>query len=249
MEQFEMVLKHVEGYKYVTVKSENGDLTIRLVPTTNEVNDITKHFVKITMEDIEKVRQWLKIAVSKTRSEQLFLADVSKACQTIEYEYWIATIEPSVNYEKGYIYYNEGEEVAIGIGKEDWSRMAKEFAPARLSRLANLYELFLWYALRIIDGHWTLDYIANNSHTAGNYWRNADSAKGLECSGAREVGGYKDGQGNSRKIVDLPDDFGWVIVGGEFGFGWEIDKVTTYYHVMAQQAISYNATGVLVLLK
>lgn len=72
MEQFEMVLKHVEGYKYVTVKSENGNLTIRLVPTTNEVNDITKHFVKITMEDIEKVRQWLKIAVSKTRSEQLF---------------------------------------------------------------------------------------------------------------------------------------------------------------------------------
>lgn len=31
MEQFEMVLKHVEGYKYVTVKSENGDLTIGLV--------------------------------------------------------------------------------------------------------------------------------------------------------------------------------------------------------------------------
>ena len=76
--------------------------------------------------------------------------------------------------------------------------------------MAELCELFIWYALRIVRGDWTFEYIAIDSSSAGNYQDSPNLYElndprhyhhYIDKTGAKECGGYKDGQGNTCKIV------------------------------------------------
>ena len=207
MEQFEVVFKPVEGYEHVAIKGENGELIVRLVPNSSEKlqnnaicskketvvesRDKAKFFTKITAEDRERVKKWLATKRSKTDRDKTFLTRVRKAVKAVNYDYWIANMEPSV--VKGKICYAKGKNVGVGFSCNQYKQMAEDYAPDRGSRLAKLHELFIWYALRIVDGFWTFDYVANNSSSAGNY-RNAPVATNfMEKTGVRECGGFCDG--------------------------------------------------------
>lgn len=177
--------------------------------------DKAKYFTKISEQDREKVKSWLetqKGTENPTKREKEFLETVGKAIQVIDYEYWIATIEPSVRHGK--IFYSGGERVAIGLYGNQWIEMATDYAPERGSRMANLYELFIWYALRIANGLWSLDYVANDSSSGGNYWNAPRAFKTLERTGMRLCGGYCDGQGNTYKMVIHEDVVAYV--GGDY---------------------------------
>ena len=118
-----------------------------------EATDKGKYFVKITEQDREKVKKWLKGQEGKTDKEKKFLEVVKYAVQKINYDYWIATIEPSV--KVGRIYHVMGENVGVDCSSYQWWQMAKEYAPELGSRLAKLQELLFWYALRIANDLWT----------------------------------------------------------------------------------------------
>jgi len=174
-----------------------------------------QHFTKISEQDREKVRKWLeteKDSKNHTKREKEFLEILREAIPVIDYEYWVANIEPHVR--NGKIFYSAGERIVIGVYGNQWIEMATDYAPERGSRIANLYELFIWYALRIVNGFWTLDYVANDSSTAGNYWNAPRAFKTLERTGVRKCGGYCDGQGNTYKIVTHED--GIAYVGGDY---------------------------------
>lgn len=243
MVQFEVVFKPIEGYEYVADKGKNGELIVRLVPISS---DKAKFFTKITAEDREKVKIWLAKQKGKTDREKRFLKNVEEALKRVGTDYWIATLEPSV--AAGRIYYSEGEEVGVGFSCEEWNQMAKEYAPERLSRLSNKFELFIWYALRIVNRLWTLDYVANNSSSAGNYLNAPGATHSMEKTGERVCGGYCDGQGNSCKIVT--HEGAYAMVGGGY------DNSGDYYPVVGVNCSSFPyyafrrvGSGVLVLLK
>lgn len=173
------------------------------------------HFTKITEQDREKVKKWFEEEMKKlnhTKKENDFLKDLGDSIPVVDYDYSVSSIEASVR--NGRIFYSVGEKVAIGVYANQWTEMAAEYAPERGSRMATLYELFIWYALRIANGFWTLDYVANDSSSGGNYWNAPRSFKTIERSGVRKCGGYCDGQGNTYKLVTHGDGFAYV--GGEY---------------------------------
>ena len=258
MEQYsKIVFKHQEGYDHVATKAENGDLIVQIVPISektsrsseNEVDKV-QYFTKISESDRNKVKSWLE-----TRNEddgvhdcqKQFLRFVRRAVESIDYDYWIATLEPSV--EDGKIYYAVDESVGIGFECKKWYNMALEYAPNRGSRMAKLIELFLWYAVRIVDGEWTLEYVTRNSSSSGNYKNAPNATNNMEKTGARSCGGYKDGQGNSYKIVIVTEDNLFGIVGGDYyNDGAECPVATVFFGLNPYLSKEYGS-GVVVLTK
>ena len=247
MEQLKkIVLEAPDGMYYTTTQGENGELIIRLVPNSSEKSqDNAKFFTQITAEDWEKVKNWLAKQQGKTKNEKIFLARVKDALKAVNYEYWIANLEPSVT--DGKIYYAEGNAVGVGFSCNQWNQMAEEYAPERLSRLSNEYELYIWYALRIVNGLWTLDYVANDSSSAGNYRNAHEATHSMEKTGARKCGGFCDGQGNSYKIVTR--EGGYALVGGSYNIYGDDCPVADVNYFDYPNDIQYNSSGVLVLTK
>lgn len=262
MEQYKkIVLEAPEGMHYTTCQGENEELIVRLVPNSletfqdnrscsqSEVKEKNtgkaKYFTKITEKDREKVKNWLKEQKNAPQWAEKFLNCVQKAVKVINYDYWIANIEPSV--KDGKIYYAKGEDVGVGFSSKDWEKMAGMYAPERGSRLAELCELDMWYALRIANGLWTMDYVVYNSSSAGNYWNAPDSTHKMEKTGARECGGYRDGQGNSYKIVTGED--GIALVGGNYGNHGDNYPVADVGYDGDPNGIHNYGSGVLVFTK
>ena len=98
-----------------------------------------------------------------------------------------------------------------------------------------------------MNGLWTLDYVAYNSSSAGNYWNAPDSAKRMEKTGERECGGYRDGQGNTYKIVTDEDCF--ALVGGCYDVGGGNIPVAAVSYYYNPYDIRCNSCGVVVLTK
>jgi len=217
MEQYnEVVFKHREGYKHVVSNAENGDLIVKSVPIMLEEGDVdkAKYFVKVSEEDRKRVAEWFgKQKEEEISRKSAFLYDVKQALEKIDYDFWIACLEPSV--KDGKIYYKEGEEVGVGFDCEQWKKMAEEYYRERGSRMGQKIESAMWYALRIVNKSWTLQYVGEDSSGAGNYHNNPDSSGTMEKTGARVCGGYKDGQGNSYRIVTI-NDYAYALLGGDF---------------------------------
>lgn len=262
MEQFKMiVLEAPDGMHYTTTQGENGELIVRLVFNSSEklsneetcsqslcaeeADDKGRFFTKITAEDREKVKNWLEKQEAKSYMEKSFLARVREALQVVNHEYWIANLEPSV--ANGEIYYAEGKDVGVRFSGDQWEQMAKMYAPERGSRLSNLHELFIWYALRIVNGQWPLKYVAADSSAAGNYSNSPKSAHYLEKTGARECGGFRDGQGNSYKVVT--NEGGYAVVGGDYYSRGDYYHVANFYSCDNHYGIPRVSTGVLVFTK
>lgn len=173
-----------------------------------------RYFVLMDKIKRERVRKWYKKQEARTEKRDNFLKIVGEAIKKIDYDYYIATIEPTFDRRSGKIFYEKGERVLTHCSCYDWEQMAKEFDPRRGSCLANVYELFLWYAYRIAEGNWTIDYVCDNSSREGNYCNSPKSMRDITVSGFEEVGGFADGVGNTYKIVKSNDAF--AICGGNY---------------------------------
>lgn len=125
--------------------------------------------------------------------------------------------------------------------------MAKEYAPERGSRLAELNELFIWYALRIANSLWTLDYIVNDSSSEGNYINSPHGSRHKKRTGGRKCGGYSDGQGNTCKIVT--HEGGYVHVGGCYKARGDFIPVAHVGYYCVPDQVQYFCLGVLALTK
>ena len=107
------------------------------------------YFIKISKEDREKVKQWLKDQYARWRKEREFLGLVKQAVRKIDYDYWIAVSEPTISYGK--MFFVPTQSICVGISCSEWEQMARAYNPNRKSRLATLYELILWYVIQIVN--------------------------------------------------------------------------------------------------
>lgn len=187
-----------KGKRYKLVEIEKGVVKPELVSKKKKKSNV---FFKMTTSKIEEVKEWFlnESPKARTRSEMLFFRNLNLAFENINYDYEIATIEPTVI--DGKIKYIKDKEVAVGYSYNQWKQMAKEYLPDKGSRLATLYETIMWYAWRIVKGYWTLDSVTNNSSSIGNYADSPNAAHKREKAGVRKSGGFRDGQGNTAKIV------------------------------------------------
>lgn len=209
-----------------------------------------EHFVAITQKERDEVANWLE-SEKKAENNERLVSFLKEALERVNYDYWLPTIEPSI--KDGRICYVEGAEVATGILPEDWELLCKRYAPERGSRMANLYELFIWYAWRIAKQYWTYSEVITNSTEIGNYLK-PKSKNGcsklkesipheIETAGKRETGGFCDGQGNTCKIVTYKGKY--KAVGGCFKSNGEsepIMHVAWYYGLFKHHALCHGIT-------
>ena len=229
-----------KGKRLTICENEYGKAVIQIVPKKPDV------FFRITASEREKVKDWLmqqKPKAERTKRENEFLTILSDALEEVDYDYEIATMEPTVVHGK--IAYIKGAKVAVGYSIKDWIKMAEEYLPERGSRLATLYELFIWYAWRIVKGYWTLHYVAEDSSSAGNYCNSPNATHKLELAGERKCGGFRDGQGNSYKLVTHKDVF--AAVGGIYYDNGNDFPVGDVNYNNNLNNIQNNGCGVLVL--
>lgn len=191
-----------------------------------------REVVKLWLDSVWPNDKWLRYIGVKTARQAEFLQIVEEALTRIDFDYWIAAIEPTMDDSKRIIY-KPGEKVANHISPRNWVKYAKEFAPEWKSYLATINQLFLWYAYRIAKGLWSLEYVCDDSSKAGNYWYSPNAAHELEVSGKRKVGGFADGVGNTRKIVRGLSRGDFVACGDNY------DETGSFHHVATIDAHTF----------
>lgn len=138
-----------------------------------------------------------------------FMHCVGDALRDIHKDYWISTLEPSLDAD-GKIFYESGKAVAVGISNEQWRKKIASFADEEseyYSEEANLQEVCLFYFWRVAKGLWDMNFICRDSSIKRDNVVSKFHPKyqapvfKIERSGAREVGGFFDGTGNTQKIV------------------------------------------------
>ena len=204
-----------------------------------------EHFFYMGESEQNLVRKWFVKANPETKAQEKFLDFVNEALMEIDYTYRISAIEPSIA-PNGRLYFEKGKPIVSGLKLKTWSQKAKEYAPEFDSRLATLYELYLWYAYRIAKGYWTLQYVCDNSSAFGNYWNSLGALYKVANAGVTLVGGFYDGTGNSYKVVTHEEYY--RMCGGDcFNTG---DKHPVGRIVRGRnQEYVHCDTGVVVLLK
>lgn len=95
-------------------------------------------------------------------------------------------------------------------------------------------------------GLWTIEYVCDDSSSAGNYWDASNSSQGIELTGARIVGGFMDGIGNTYEIYQMKS--GFALVGGCYGNSGYRSPVANACCGHSLNNLCYNyCSGVLVL--
>jgi len=202
-----------------------------------------KFFFK--MGEIQRlmVKQWYLDVVPQSYRQKEFLRIVDEAIERIDYDFRIATLEPSMDLYSQ-LYFKEDSKVEASLFLYEWAIKAEEFYPELNSRLATLHELFFWYAYRIAKGYWTLEYVCDSPRPGHET---------INASGIEELGGFCDGIGNTYKVVK---NRGTYFVCGGFsrfkrgcfpaGTLVRMEGIHDPYDTFWGQGIS---TGVVVLLK
>jgi len=190
-------------------------------------------------------KKWVRKTKGDTNGQAEFIKIVKKAAAKVKKDYYIANIEASIA-NTGKLYYKKGSVVARGLSVDEWKQKAREFAPECGSKLASKYQLVLWYAYRIAMGFWTIEYVCDDSSSAGNYWTSPNAIHKFEVSGAREVGGARDGVGNTYKIVI---DGEAVLFGGCCGDYGEMCPVASFGRIDNPFDAFNHGAGVVVLKK
>lgn len=194
----------------------------------------------------EKVRRWLQEITPTTTRQQSFITRVKDALRIINYDYKIATLEPSLDSEGG-IFYKEGFPVAMGLTNQEWKEKAEQFYvdDEWYSELAEIHEGDLFKAYRVACGYWSLEAICDDSLLLDKFSSPTYAPHNLELSGARTIGGFKDGIGNTYHIYKT--DMGYAQVGGRYIFPGCGFSATFSYYTNIPTSISHFGTAVLVL--
>lgn len=173
-----------------------------------------EYFFTMGAKQRKFVGEWCRDTKPVTERQKEFFELASRAYINCQYLYRLPIIEPS----------NDGNDnICYGIGLEPWTfknfhncvNASEKFAPAYASKLANTYELAMWYAYRIANGDCTIEFICDDSSSAGNYENSPNGIGKLAKTGSMAVAGAIDGIGNTYKITEAVDvDYGFDVSGG-----------------------------------
>lgn len=209
-----MKIEEIEdGIKITSVEGtiikldKQGELIEQIIPECD-------YFFRMDMMARQIIVPWLIYVKPKTKAQEEFVEIIRDMLSdsTKNYDYKIARIEPSVRGISD-ITYEEDSDVYTAPLAAYWEEKARNFVPGH-SRLATLEELYLFYAYRIAMGYWTIEYVCDDSSSDGNYDDSPVSSKKKDKSGAKEVGGFNDGIGNTIKLV-MKDEVP-TLVGGSY---------------------------------
>ena len=203
-----------------------------------------KYFFKMGEKERTLVENWFLTHKAKTLYQEEFYGIIAIALEIIDYDYRIATIEPSIS-KDGEIYFHSKRKVAVSHTCAEWNRMVKNYAPEYNSKIATICELYLWYAYRIAMRYWSIEYVCDDSSKYGNYSDSPETAFRRELSGVRNVGGFCDGIGNTFKLVK--HDCGYILCGGSYKSKGKYNTVAKYISNVLNSQLQGKSSPVIVL--
>ena len=118
------------------------------------------------------IAEWLWRVQPENDGHEAFFRRVQRALEHVNYDYRIATLEPSLN-EFDDVFYKEGSKTQTKMDFYSWQKSAERFYSDDewYSELANLYEGDLLKAYNIATGYWHLNAISSGVHSE---WHNAE---------------------------------------------------------------------------
>lgn len=219
------------------------------IPSEEKKEMVNSYFFLIGEEERREIAAWLKTVTPETIKQERFVSRVEFALYRVPQNFKIATIEPSLS-DEGRIFYKPKSRVGRGISYVSWDVEANNFYfdDEWSSSLASPEEGDLFTAYRVATGKWSLAYICDDSSGDGNYWDAPSSKRNFEPSGARQVGGFSDGVGNTLKIFKDASTF--IVFGGDYIKCGATQPVASINSIVYDPfAINYRACGVVVLRK
>ena len=183
------------------------------------IKDGRDEFMYLRMDDLSS-DDLLYDATGKRRKfitdkQEIFKKNVMLALADMPEEgfRWLPVFEPSeVNFSD--IQFVPGREVLTDPLLSEWKNYVFNYSHENESTIASKTTYFLLALRYLKDGIATLEELADNSSTIGNY-RDSKSEPFLEEAGKRALGGLTGIVGNTKKIVvDLDSPTGLSIVGG-----------------------------------
>lgn len=215
--------------------------------------DWLKYFFFMGTAEVEISRLCLAIT-PKTKKEKDFIKDLKKALKVISPGFWISTQEAGIKdthhtfsdntfSNNIQIYFAEGTDIENTLCCFEWKEKATEFAPGWESDLADWYEWILFLAYRIAKKYLTIEFVCNNSSDCTK-----PSKFYLEPapSGSREVGGFYDGIGNTRKITKFKSSYA---LSGPCYYDNDSKRTVASYEIVAPNESNCYASGIIVLRK
>ena len=185
--------------------SNGGVLTI-----TPVARNPASYFFLMNEERIIEVMRWIEEAVPRNSCEKRFCKVVNDALDWYSTPFAISTIEPSImtidsiskvdSLDNKRIYLSPNNPITTGLTFSDWQYLCREFLPIYTSMMANTFEITLFYAYRIAMGYWSLSLVGGTGHM-GNYKLSLSRSDKLELSASQQVGGFRDGIGNTYVIT------------------------------------------------
>ena len=94
-------------------------------------------------------------------------------------------------------------------------------------------------------GYWDLEFVCEDSSGAGNHSDSKECSGHVDVSGAKIVGGAKDGVGNTRKIVACND--GYVFYGTDWEHSGKQYPVAHFAYKPHPVGVVENACAVVVM--
>lgn len=242
-------VRTAQGFTVISKWGEKTEFDLNGVCMSTKVDkkpEWTKFFTSITHKERKLVLRWYYDQKVKGKEKNDFLHRVYRALKSIDYDYLIANIEPSIDEEKGKLYYKQYNPVCVGMTCRQWDELAKSFSTDYgTSELACLEEFDLWLAYRIATENLTLEEACDSSYMLGNYWNAPLASRELEPSGLRCVAGEKDGIGNTYKIVRNKN--GFALCGGSFEFEAAYCPITDVRYYESPESFCTYGCGVVVV--
>ena len=123
-------------------------------------------FLYMGADERRIVAEWLWQVEPKNYEQEAFLKRVQMALEYVQYDYRIATLEPSLN-EYDDVFYKEGYKTQTNMSFYNWQKSAERFYfdSEWHSELANMYEGDLLKAYNMATGYWSLNAISSGVHS------------------------------------------------------------------------------------
>lgn len=248
MNQVEKIEHEVVGVPVFEVISRTGDEYSaydgrgNLIYRSSDVKDEeveklswrSKYFAQMGQRERNLVSGWHFDFEPQNTAQQVLGRIVGDALAIVNYDYEIAIIDPSMD-ENGKLFYHEEAAGCGAMNGFEWERKAKEFAPEFNSRLANLYELFLWYAYCIAAGNKTIEDICDVTYEVTTYSEWISDGRPILPTG------------RTYKIVKNNTTF--AMCGGRFFTSQTKFSMSDVGYVYFPEGKMFNGSGIVVLKK
>ena len=210
------------------------------------------HFLEIGRIEMNMLEKWTSKVFPASLRQSEFLNIVKEGLDLIDYDFKIATVEPYIN-AQGEIDYDFSKDISF-LKATCWEEKAKEFYSTEdwQSGLATIYELYVFYALRVATDMWTLEEVCDRTY-GGNYRAYDGTVGTINQAGATfETGGFYDGIGNTYKLVLFPNpnfdsDRSFAIVGGSYRDCGEYTPAANLVLASNNSITLLDTTGVVVI--